>query len=450
MSLRERLHRYSRPRFWRRVGAWRRRIAASERWSPDEAAEREWAQARRVLAHAYDRIPFYREWLRASGVEPGDVRDRADWAQLPRLAKSDLQEHGERMLDPTVAAGARAYATTGGSTGTPVGFWYDVPGSVAAETAFIHCAWARVGYRTGDRTAVLRGLPVEGGGWWADVREENQLRLSSYDLTEPVLPLMVDRLRSFAPRFLQAYPSSAELVASHMLDTGMRPIDGLRAVLCGSETLFGWQRERIEAAFGCRVFSWYGQSERVVFAAECEHETALNVSPLYGLCELLDEDGAPIEEPGRPGEITGTGFTTSVMPLLRYRTGDLATYAAAPCPHCGQGRHRRLARVDGRVQEFIYSATGRPISMTSINMHTAIFDNVRQFRFVQRELGRITLDVVPKKSWYAERDEARIRAELAPKLRDIELEAIVVVDAIAPTASGKQRFLDQHLEKGRR
>ena len=52
------------------------------------------------------------------------------------------------------------YVTTGGSTGIPVGFYYEKGVSRAREWAFMKTQWDRVGYRFTDRCVVLRGYII--------------------------------------------------------------------------------------------------------------------------------------------------------------------------------------------------------------------------------------------------------------------------------------------------
>ena len=436
------IHRATRPRYWRAVRQLRGFLLESERWSADQLLDYQWNRLCALLEHAWRNVPYYRQHL---GAEPGDIRDWDDFRRLPMLTKQDLQEHGDELLAVNLPAKQRGYATTGGSTGVPVGFFFDVPDSVVAESAFMSLQWGRVGYRDGDRTAVLRGIPVAEDRFWELEPFQAQLRLSSYHLESKEIPALLERLHRFQPKYLQAYPSSASLLAAWMLEHGGPAPPGLRAVLCGSENLYDWQRDQLSRAFGCRTFSWYGLSERVCLAAECEHDQALHIWPQYGVTELIGEGGEVVQEPGAVGEIVGTALTSRAMPLIRYRTTDAASYLEGPCPACGRP-YQRFGRIEGRLHEFIVSASGRPISMTAINMHTSVFDNVAAFRFYQDTPGRISLKVVPKPSFDRARDEATIRTELAPKLApDIELTAIEEVEELPLSLRGKQHFLDQRL-----
>jgi phenylacetate-CoA ligase len=438
-----RAHGLARRRFRRTVTEWHAFLAESERWTQDELDAYALTQLRDLLRHAYEHVPYYRAVFDGLGAQPEDFRRLEDLRSLPTLSKRELQDRQKALMASNVRPRDRAYSTTGGSTGEPVGFFHDRDTS-AKEWAFMTMQWRRVGFRAGDRTAILRGTVVRGERLFERAPFQNALIMSSYHLTDDRLPLYLAKLRQFRPRFLRAYPSAATLVARFMLEHGEPPIQGLEAVLCGSENLYDWQRRLIEEAFGRRVFSWYGQSERVCLAGECEHDTRLHIFPQYGITELLDERGGAVEEPGRLGEIVATGFLSRAMPLIRYRTTDVAVFARGSCETCGRP-YKLFDRVEGRLQEFIVSRTGRYISMTAINMHSPVFDNVHQFRFRQSVPGKLVLSVLPRPAYSSARDEARIRSELAPKLgSDIDLDVELVAD-IPRTARGKFRFLDQEL-----
>jgi phenylacetate-CoA ligase len=431
-----------RARYWRRVRSCRQFIEESEKWPLDRLQEYQLRRLQNVINHAYEHVPYYRRMFDEMNARPGDIRQLADIRLLPPLGKQDLQEQLESLLASDVPARRRKYYTTGGSTGIPVGFFHDRGRTSAYEWAFMSSQWRRVGYRDGDRTAVLRGA-VTGKELFSFDALHNALSLSSYHLTDDRMPVYIERLRQFRPKYIQAYPSSITMLARFMRTRNESPIDGVRAILCGSENLYEWQRREIENAFQCRLFSWYGQSEVVCLAGECEHTSLLHIFPQYGLTELIDQDGHPVEQPGQIGEIVGTGFLSRSMPLIRYRTSDVASYASGTCTSCGRP-YPLFAKIEGRLQEFIVTGTGRYISMTAINMHSPVFDNVHQFRFYQDTPGTVILRLVPKAT-YSGADDTRIRAELAPKLGEDLMLTLEQVDKIQPTPRGKHRFLEQKL-----
>ena len=99
----------------------------------------------------------------------------------------------------------------------------------------------------------------------------NQLWLSSFHLTEDTIGHYLAHLQEFKPVVLEAYPSTAYIMAKYLDGRGRRL--PLRAVLTSSETLHETQRETIERAFCCKVFDYYGLAERTIFATECEAHT---------------------------------------------------------------------------------------------------------------------------------------------------------------------------------
>jgi phenylacetate-CoA ligase len=406
-------------------------IQRFDRATAQELAAYQLQQLQELVEHAYRHVPYYRRSFDAASVRPEDIRRLEDIERLPLLTKEDVQQHRDELVATDAPARLRLYMTTGGSTGIPVGFYLQRWTTRPKELAFMEDQWSRVGYRRRDRCAILRGTPLPDGQLFRLDPARGHLVMSSYHLTAENARAYVAALERFRPRFVQAYPSSAMLLATHMQELGLATPPGIAALLAGSENLFPTQRRLLESVFGCRVFSWYGHAERLVLGGECEHSTDYHLYPQYGIAELAGD-----------GEVVATGFHNRVMPLIRYRTMDRAVRADGPCA-CGR-EYPRLRSVEGRLQELLVTAGGRRISMTAINMHSPVFDRVRQFQFRQSEVGRVTFTYVPRPGFGAE-DVAQIRAELFEKLGDDVDLALEAVERIDPSPSGKHRFLLQQL-----
>jgi len=220
-----RADRARRRRFWRIVRHWNAFLAESQGWSEERLAAHQWEELRRLLRHANDRVPYYRNLMRELGAEPEDFHTPEDFARLPQLTKTDLQQEMQR-LTAEGTEGARRYCKTSGTTGIAVGFYLDWPTSFAAEWAFITSMWRRVGYREGNRTAVLCSDLPAGSRLWMKDALDNALRMSSRHLTDEELPFYLERLRDFRPSFIKCYTSSAVLIARYMLRRGEAPIEG--------------------------------------------------------------------------------------------------------------------------------------------------------------------------------------------------------------------------------
>ncbi|MEN6514331.1 MAG: phenylacetate--CoA ligase family protein, partial [Methanoculleus sp.] len=140
--------------------------------------------------------------------------------------------------------------------------------------------------------------------------------------------------------------------------------------------------------------------------------------------------------------VVATNLTNFVCPLIRYRTMDLAVLGKNSCT-CGRN-YPLLERVEGRLQEFIVTKDRRFISMTAVNMHSDVFDNVAQFQFYQKREGEVLMRIV-KKPAYNDRDTERVLRELDRKFEgDVDV-TIRFVGKIPRTRRGKYQFLIQDL-----
>ena len=194
-----------------------------------------------------------------------------------------------------------------------------------------------------------------------------------------------------------------------------------RFIMLGSENLYDWQVEKFSHVFSqARLFSWYGHAERTVLAPWCEYRRTFHCWPFYGLTEVLDEQGGGVSE-GEEGEIVGTSFHAMATPFIRYRTMDMAVKGPPRCPDCGRN-FQILNHIMGRLQEVIVTEDGRYISMAAINMHSRIFDALRQFQFLQEKPGCVVFRYVAKHPPLSPEEEKRIQHGLQMKLGEkIEL-----------------------------
>ncbi|MBP7411579.1 MAG: phenylacetate--CoA ligase family protein [Methanoculleus sp.] len=420
-------------------------LQQSRWWSREELAAYQAEVLSRLLDHAYENVPYYRRVFDDRGLVPADIRTPGDLTLLPFLTKEIVQANIADLKARNYPETAFEYVRTSGSTGTPMGFYYERGASRAKEWAFMKTQWDRVGYRFTDRCVVLRGHvvnPAPDGTYWKKALFGRWLIMSSHCMTEETLPAYVDRIHRFRPRFIHAYPSTAVILARYMREHDVAPFPTVKAVLCGSENLYPWQRSLLAEAFGCRVFSWYGNSEQTVLAGECEESTHYHIFPEYGVVELIGQDDRPVEGPGAMGEVVATSLTNFVCPLIRYRTMDVAVATKEQCS-CGR-QYPLLERVEGRLQEFIVTRNGNLISVTPINYESGAFENIRQFQMYQEEMGELVMKVV-RKPTYTEEDTRQLTRELRWQLGDEVNVHIRFVDEIPRTRGGKFRYLIQKL-----
>lgn len=417
-------------------------IARSDFFSEAELRQLQEHKLKKLLGEVLAHIPFYKPFFtRSFKLTPLEFLKT-----LPLIDKGMIRDNLDAFRLEKAARGSYYYTTTGGTTGKPFGFYVDND-AYGREWAYMISQWERVGYQQSHTKATFRGVAFKPGKLWQFNPVYNELQFSPFLLNEDNLAKIVHKLREYRPMYLHGYPSAITVLAKFIQRHGFKGIPQLRAIFGASENVYSDQRELIQSVFKTRLFTWYGQSEKAILAGECELATEYHCFPQYGITELIGNNDAVIEEPGKKGELVGTGFINKVVPFVRYRTGDYAEYADTICP-CG--RHYQLLKyVEGRwLQEMIIGKTGAPISITALNMHSAIFDNVHQFKFIQEKIGYARLLVVPSDE-FSDRDTNAILEGMRAKVGDELSIELIQVPAIPPAQSGKSLFLEQRLDVSR-
>jgi phenylacetate-coenzyme A ligase PaaK-like adenylate-forming protein len=163
-------------------------------------------------------------------------------------------------------------------------------------------------------------------------------------------------IRDLRPDILACTPSYAIRLGEALAEAGLRPGEGLslKAGLFGAEPWTLAMRARIEALLGLRALDVYGLSEVIGpgVAAEClEAADGLHVNEDHFLVEAVHPDtGAPVPE-GTLGELVFSTVTREALPLLRYRTGDIASLRREKCP-CGRTLVK-MSKIAGRRDDML-------------------------------------------------------------------------------------------------
>ena len=421
-------------------------VADAQWWPMERTREYQLRHLRRITQLAYDRSSYYRESFDAAGFDPRDLTSLELMAELPTIDQNTVRQSLDAMCVLSHRWMGVDAVSTGGTGGKPLKFYIGSERS-ANEYAYLIAGWKRAGYDLGLPLAMFRGEVVS--------EDRNGLRheydpllkrhaYSAFHLTDDNMHLYLNHIATIGPCFLYGYPSTIAMLASFMNRAGVAMPKNINGVLAGSENVYEDQRRFIRRMFPVPFFSWYGHSEKLVMAAECEHSNDYHVWPTYGYFELLDDEGRPVTSPGQRGEIVGTGFINNVVPFIRYRTGDFATLVGDRCDSCGR-EHPIIREVRGhRTQELLVASDGTLISWTALNMHDATFDNVRQFQFRQTAPGSATLLVVPGKG-FEQSDVHEIQRNLGAKMAgriDFDVETR---DSIPLSPGGKSVYVDQRI-----
>ncbi|MEE1657657.1 AMP-binding protein, partial [Microvirga sp. CF3062] len=289
-----------------------------------------------------------------------------------------------------------------------------------------------------DRWATISGqlvTPVAQAAppYWVWNAGLRQLYMSAYHLSPAAAEHYRAALVRHRVRYIWGYPSGLHALAEDLLARGLT-VPGLEVVITVSEPLLEVQRAAIERAFGCPVVESYGMTEAVVSASQCRHG-ALHLWPESGVLEVVD-GSAPVAA-GQAGEFVATGLNNPDMPLIRYRTGDRGAVEAGS-EVCGCGRTLpRLARVEGRSDDVLYTPDGRRVSRLGSVIKAGA--PIREAQIVQETLARLRVRYIPAPEWSAAA-EGEILSAIRSRMGDVEV-VFEQVEQIPRSANGKFRFM---------
>jgi phenylacetate-CoA ligase len=414
-------------------------LKISENWSKEKLKKYQEKELEKLLKHAVKNIPFYSE-IKLTSSDPFKNLEK-----FPIIEKDFIKENIKKFIAKNISEKNVYHTSTGGTSGRQLEFFLD-NNNYGKEWAFIITAWERVGFKLGDKIVSLRGVEfkkADKGIFWQDNPIYNMIEFSPFHLTEKNLQKYVEKIIKIKPKYIHGYPSAITILANYVAEKNIK-FPQIDAVLAISENVYPHQRKIIERIFKTRLFSFYGLSERVIMAPECEYDTRYHSFPEYGITEILDNKDNHVSE-GERGELVGTGFLNYYMPFIRYRTGDYATISKQQSCKCGRN-HLLLANLVGRTsEELIVGVDGALMSFAALNLHSDILKNVYQYQFVQLQEGELTINIVPMKN-FSNKDEEKIKDAFYKKVGKGLIININLVDKIPLTKRGKFKLLIQNLK----
>jgi phenylacetate-CoA ligase len=337
-----------------------------------------------LLEYCYRNVPYYREKFRDIGATPQDFGNPEDLSQFPLLEKETLRDRPEEFFDPKADRSSWISYRSSGSTGIPLELWYHPAerqqmGFTMTREFLFHGLkpWHRMVNVTEPRHASPKNQ------WYHRLGLMNEKFLSVYDPPEPNLA----RLLEIRPHLLIGFPSVLMLIGQCMMKDGgevLRP----RMLFTLAEVLSPDDRALLTKQWGVEPVDVYGCNEAGHIAFQCSRREGYHIN-LDSLNVELVAGGKPVEA-GERGEVVVTNFDLRVMPIIRYRVGDVAQSLESDCS-CGC-RFPMLGRIAGRSDGFLVGADGRLFSALEVALFLNKLQGVNQYRLVQQERGAISVE----------------------------------------------------------
>jgi phenylacetate-CoA ligase len=390
---------------------------------------------RRIIRHAYEKVPYYRELFERAGVAPEEFKTAEDLARIPVTEKRDLRKESEERL---LAAGTDAkrliVRTTTGSTGEPFTIM-----KTRSDEFLYHVSRLRVmqdlGLQPLDRMAQIgrrsnRQAPLS----WRLIQRFGLFRQDRVYMGDAPGQI-ADALQKMKPDIVTGDAGVMDRVSLEL--AGRHRECHPRFVVTGGGMLNTFMRKRIREGFGADVYDTYGSEEMSVIAWECRKTGLYHVREDNVVAEVL-ENGRPVKE-GERGEVVVTALLFRAMPFLRYRLGDEAVKGPDVCP-CGKP-FSTLKEISGRATDYLRLPDGREIYAAVVahilQEHLAWID---RYELVQESRDRVVLRIVafdmPRADVLAILKN-KVACLLGPGV-DVRIE---LVSEIQPGPGGKYRVL---------
>ncbi|TCS96847.1 phenylacetate--CoA ligase family protein [Hazenella coriacea] len=313
-------------------------------------------QSKRLLQtieRAYHCVPFYQQQLQAVGITPEKFNGLKALSELPFTMKSDLRNHYpfglfaaemDEVVRLHASSGTKGKPTVVGYTRRDLENWSEVCGR-AILTA---------GGRMGDVFHNAYGYGLFTGGLGMHYGAE-RLGLTTVPVSGGNRVRQAMIIEDFRPRGIAATPSFVLSLGEVMIQEGKDPrASSLEYGIFGAEPWTEEMRNAIEEMWGIHAVDIYGLSEVIGpgVAIECwQEKKGLHIAEDHFLVEVVHPQTGESVPDGVVGELVFTTLTKEAMPVIRYRTGDLASINREPCT-CGR-THTRMSRIKGRIDDML-------------------------------------------------------------------------------------------------
>ncbi|MER5865042.1 hypothetical protein [Kitasatospora sp. NPDC002040] len=401
------------------------------------------------IAYAFNSTVFFRDHMEASGLQPTDIRDRADFLRLPPTSKSHYRRNfpagvlakGYTLNSPHVMR-FQSSGTSGDRLNSAI-LAYDLARRQAAALG-VNRRFDGL-WRPGSRPRICRFAPpncsdVECATGFASMEDRTLpdgtlvLTVAHDLLTTPEWQVIkaLDEIDLYQPDLLVVDPTHFAFLARWARRLG-RQITSPRPlhIVCGYTLMTRVARRQIEDFMGpdVPIGDMIGMSELGYLGFECHHgQRHINDRDFY--VEFIRDD-KPVED-GEMGELYVTTVDDGLIPRIRYATGDYFTPLGGSCD-CGSDMP--MVRIEGRATQAVRLRDGRVVTPGAADALVGDAPSIDLYQLEQDQNGACTFRYVPSadvRSGDITALEARLTEALGPDLVRVER-----VDYIAGERSGK-------------
>ena len=389
---------------------------------------------REALAYLAANSPYYQRMFSRCRIDIDKIRPIEDLVKIPFTEKKDLQIFNEDFLcvpkDKVID-----YITTSGTLGDPVTFCCtekDLQRLAFNEKKSFECA----GLKPGDVLQLMTTIDkrfMAGLAYFLGIRE---LGAGIIRVGNGVPELQWDTIQRIKPDAIMCVPSFIlrliQYAEEHGIDyrnCSVKKIIGIGEGLRNQDFSLNLLGSKIKEKWDVELYATYSSTEMGATFSECPYGMGGHVHPELIIVEIIGEDNLPVPD-GEEGEIVVTTLGVEGMPLLRFRTGDIAAKRVEQCK-CGRNSYR-LTPLVGRKNNMI-KLKGTTLYPPAINDVLDNTDFVSNYVVCVQDSEAGTDDVIVKVGLVSEqqfdvvkelKDRFRSRLRVAPKVEILPKEEI--------------------------
>lgn len=318
--------------------------------SRDELERLQVERLKYQLARVKSLVPFYTSLFK--GIDPDTIQSISDLASLPFTNKQDLRDNYPFGLFATPMNEVVRIHASSGTTGKPTVVGYTAK-DIQMWAGLVARALMLAGVTKNDIVQNAYGYGLFTGGLGLHYGVE-KLGAAVVPTSSGNTARQVMLMQDFGTTVLCATPSYALVLAENAAKSGVNlPASPLRVGIFGAEPWSEQMRMEIETRLGITALDIYGLSEIAgpAVAMECVHKTGMHIAEDHFIPEIIDSDTLKPLPLGQNGELVFTCITKEALPLIRYRTHDLARLLADKCL-CGRTTIR-MEKVLGRNDDML-------------------------------------------------------------------------------------------------
>lgn len=346
-------------------------------------------QLKKTVRRVRTKSPFYRRLFEKAGVTEDDLHSLEDIAKLPFTFPADLAGTSYSLLCTSqgeVEKPVTFYSS--GSTGTKKRIFFSMA-DIQKILDFLPRGMNTVIGR--DEARVLVFLQNSQGRGIGSILAQSLNAFGMQGWTADLQDSTDDILRATVEHKINVWFGDAITIyrATRVLEkqADLRSL-GMQCIFITMSNIPQSMIDYLHSAWGCRVSTHYGLTESGWgLAVDCDVCPGYHYDELDHIVEVVDpETGGPVPE-GQEGEVVLTNISRECMPLIRYRTGDIATLTRSVCgSHLMTLGHIRR-RKEGATEyngHYIYPALFDEVLFST--------DGLLDYR-IFLEGGRISLEV---------------------------------------------------------